>query len=200
MSAAPGQGAPEQRGRPRSEKARVAVLTAAADLMLAGGFEHLTVEGIAAAAGVGKQTVYRWWGSKAEVVVEAIAEKYLDVPIGGPADTGDLRADLRAWLLEIRDRVEEGDTSRLVQAIMSALASAGETAEAIDEALIRPIMTGLDARFHAHDRTHPRSLPAPPSFLAETVGANLLLHVMFGRPLDEERIGQLLDLVAPAAP
>lgn len=200
MSAAPGRAAAEQRGRPRSEKARVAVLSAAADLMLAGGFEHLTVEGIAAAAGVGKQTVYRWWGSKAEVVVEAIAEKYLDVPIGGPADTGDLRADLRTWLLEIRDRVEEGDTSRLVQAIMSALASAGETAEAIDEALIRPIMTGLDARFHAHDRTHPRSLPAPPSFLAETVGANLLLHVMFGRPLDEERIGQLLDLVAPAAP
>jgi AcrR family transcriptional regulator len=200
VNAAP-QGAPaEQRGRPRSEKARVAVLTAAADLMLAGGFEHLTVEGIAAAAGVGKQTVYRWWGSKADVVVEAIAEKYLDVPIGGPADTGDLRADLRAWLLELRDRIEEGDTSRLVQAIMSALAAAGETAESIDEALIQPIMAGLDARFHAHDRTHPRSLPAPPSFLAETVGANLLLHVMFGRPLDEERIGQLLDLVAPAAP
>ena len=65
---------------------------------------------------------------------------------------------------------------------------------------IAHIMAGLDARFHAHDRTHPRSLPAPPSFLAETVGANLLLHVMFGRPLDEERIGQLLDLVAPAAP
>ncbi|MDI3330768.1 MAG: TetR-like C-terminal domain-containing protein [Micrococcus sp.] len=132
-------------------------------------------------------------------MVEAIAEKYLDVPIGGPSDTGNLRADLRDWLLEIRDRVEEGDTSRLVQAIMSALAAAGETAEAIDEALIQPIMTGLDARFHAQDRTHPRSLPAPPSVLAETVGATLLLHVMFGRPLDEERIGQLLDLVAPTA-
>jgi AcrR family transcriptional regulator len=168
--------------------------------MLAGGFEHLTVEGIAAAAGVGKQTVYRWWGSKADVVVEAIAERYLDVPIGGPADTGHLRADLRSWLLEIRDRVEEGDTARLVQALMSALAAAGETAAAIDEALIQPIMAGLDARFHAHDRARPGALPAPPSFLAETVGASLLLHVMFGRPLDEERIGQLLDLVAPAAP
>ncbi|MDI3330769.1 MAG: helix-turn-helix domain-containing protein [Micrococcus sp.] len=63
MSAAPRRAPAEQRGRPRSEKSRVAVLTAAAELMLAGGFEHLTVEGIAAAAGVGKQTVYRWWGS-----------------------------------------------------------------------------------------------------------------------------------------
>lgn len=200
MRAAPRRVAAEQRGRPRSERARIAVLTAAADLMRADGFERLTVEGIATAAGVGKQTVYRWWGSKADVVVEAIAEKYLDVPMGGPADTGDLRADLREWLHQIRDRVEEGDTSRLVQAIMSALAAAGETAEAIDEALIQPIMAGLDARFHAHDRAHPHSLPAPPSFLAETVGANLLLHVMFGRPLDEERISQLLDLVAPGTP
>lgn len=200
MSSGPQRTVAERRGRPRSEKARVAVLTAAAELMLEGGFQHLTVEGIAAAAGVGKQTVYRWWGSKADVVVEAIAEKYLHVPMGGPEDTGDLRADLRDWLLQIRDRVEEGDTSRLVQAIMAALASAGEDSEAIHGALIEPIMAGLDARFHAHDRTSPGTLPAPPSFLAETVGANLLLHVMFGRPLDEDRMGQLLDLVAPATP
>ena len=60
---------PARRGRPRSEASRLKVLTAAARLMVEGGFEHLTVEGIAAEAGVAKQTVYRWWGSKADVVV-----------------------------------------------------------------------------------------------------------------------------------
>ncbi|HEY4615336.1 MAG TPA: TetR/AcrR family transcriptional regulator [Citricoccus sp.] len=200
MRATSQRGTAEQRGRPRSEKARVAVLTAAAETMRTVGFEALTVEGMAAAAGVGKQTVYRWWGSKAEVVVEAIAEGYLDLRIGGPAGTGELRADLGAWLRGIGDQVEEGDAPRLARAIVSALAAAGETATAINEALVQPIMGELDERFRAHERSHPGSLPASPSFLAETVGATLLMHVMFGRPLDEARIGQLLDLVVPAAP
>ncbi|WP_210417150.1 TetR/AcrR family transcriptional regulator [Citricoccus sp. SGAir0253] len=197
---APSPGAAEQRGRPRSQRARVAVLTAAAELMVSGGFADLTVEGIAAAAGVGKQTVYRWWGSKADVVVEAVAEGYLTLPIVSLGDAGDLRADLAAWLRGIRSAIEEEDAARLVEAIMSALASAGETSEAIHQSLIRPIMAEIDSRFREHDRAHPGALPGPPSFLAETVGAHLLLHVMFGWPLGEERIGQLLDLVAPAAP
>jgi hypothetical protein len=83
---------------------------------------------------------------------------------------------------------------------MSALASAGETSQAIQHSLIRPIMDGIDSRFHAHDRAHPGTLPGPPSFLAETVGANLLLHVLFGWPMSPERVEQLLDLVVPATP
>ena len=53
------------RGRPRSETARKAVLRAALRLVAAHGYRALTIEGIAAAAGVGKQTIYRWWPSKA---------------------------------------------------------------------------------------------------------------------------------------
>ncbi|MEO9248668.1 TetR/AcrR family transcriptional regulator [Citricoccus nitrophenolicus] len=190
----------EQRGRPRSEKSRVAVLEATAGLMVDCGYEDLTIEGIAAAAGVGKQTIYRWWGSKAGVVVEALAEGYLQMPLTAPADSGDLRGDLRGWLLELKGEIEAPEVSRLVQAIMSALTSAGETSSAIHESLIQPIMDGLDARFGAHDRAHPGQLTAPPQFLAETVGASLLLHVMFARPLTVEWIDQLLDLVVPGSP
>lgn len=190
----------EQRGRPRSEKSRVAVLEATAGLMVDRGYEDLTIEGIAAAAGVGKQTIYRWWGSKAGVVVEALAEGYLQAPLAGPEDTGDLRQDLHRWLLELKGEIEAPEVSRLVQAIMSALTSASETSSAIHESLIQPIMGGLDARFGAHDRAHPGQLTAPPEFLAETVGASLLLHVMFARPLTVGWIEQLLDLVVPASP
>jgi AcrR family transcriptional regulator len=189
----------EHRGRPRSEKSRVAVLEAAAGMIVDSSFQDLTIEGIAAAAGVGKQTIYRWWGSKAGVVVEAMAEGYLQAPLDTPADTGDLRADLHDWLLELKAEIEAPEVARLIQAILSALTSAGDTSAAIHASLIQPILDGLDARFLAHDRRHPGSLPAPPSFLAETVGASLLLHVMFSRPLTEEWIGQLLDLVAPTA-
>ena len=183
----------EHRGRPRSEKSRVAVLKAAADLMVGCGFHELTIEGIAAAAGVGKQTIYRWWGSKAGVVVEALAEGFLEMPLGVPEDTGDLRGDLGAWLAALKSEIEAPEVSRLIQTIMSALTSA-----AMHSALVQPIMAGLDARFQEHGRNHPGGLAAPPQFLAETVGASLLLRLMFSRPLTTEWIDQLLDLVVPS--
>lgn len=188
---------PARRGRPRSEASRLKVLTAAARLMVEGGFEHLTVEGIAAEAGVAKQTVYRWWGSKADVVVEAIADGHLPTPVEGPQDTGDLRADVRAWLEEIFGAVELGDTSRLVRALLAALASASETAAAINAALIEPIQEGLRERFVLEAQRRPGALPSDPGFLADTVGASVLLRIMLGDPLEQRWMHQLLDLVAP---
>lgn len=55
----------------RSELARIAVLEAADDLILERGFAGLTVEGIAAAAGVAKQTIHRWWPSKTDILFDA---------------------------------------------------------------------------------------------------------------------------------
>jgi AcrR family transcriptional regulator len=61
-----------KRGRPRDERARQAILRATRDLLLADGYGALTVEGIARRAGVGRQTVYRWWPTKADVALEAM--------------------------------------------------------------------------------------------------------------------------------
>jgi AcrR family transcriptional regulator len=59
-------------GRPRSDSARLAVLHAVDDLLVERGYAAMTMKGIAERAGVGKQTVYRWWASKAEVLYEAV--------------------------------------------------------------------------------------------------------------------------------
>ena len=56
----------------RSEAARLAVLEAADDLLVEHGFAGVTIEGIAAKAGVAKQTIYRWWGSKSDVLFDAL--------------------------------------------------------------------------------------------------------------------------------
>ena len=56
----------------RSSAARQSILKAARELVLRVGYAQLTIEGIAAKAGVGKQTIYRWWPSKGAVVFEAV--------------------------------------------------------------------------------------------------------------------------------
>ncbi len=65
--------APVRPGRPRSEDARLAVLRAVDDLLVESGYAAMTMKGIAEAAGVGRQTVYRWWSTKAEILFEACA-------------------------------------------------------------------------------------------------------------------------------
>lgn len=83
-------------GRPRSEASRQAILAAAFALATEVGYAALTIEGIATRAGVGKQTIYRWWPSKADVLLEAGAAKVeMHVPV---TDHGSYRADLRAFL------------------------------------------------------------------------------------------------------
>ncbi|MFQ6143936.1 TetR/AcrR family transcriptional regulator [Streptomyces seoulensis] len=88
----------------RSERSRRAIYDAALALVAEIGYPRTTVEGIAARAGVGKQTIYRWWPSKADVLLEAFldlaeeaAREAGQQPYEIP-DTGDLAADLKAVL------------------------------------------------------------------------------------------------------
>jgi AcrR family transcriptional regulator len=63
---------PPAAGRPRSETTRRALLAAAERLVLMRGYEAVTVAEIAAEAGAGKQTIYRWWPGKAHLVLDAL--------------------------------------------------------------------------------------------------------------------------------
>jgi AcrR family transcriptional regulator len=84
--------------RRRSLRARQAILEAADDLLVEHGFAGLTIEAIAARAGVGKQTIYRWWPSKAAVLMDALGEDLAEhlTPRGGGALEPALREHLRA--------------------------------------------------------------------------------------------------------
>jgi len=63
------------RGRPRSDATRQGILEAAVELMGSTPYREITVEGIAQRAKVGKQSIYRWWPSKADLVLEAYTER-----------------------------------------------------------------------------------------------------------------------------
>ncbi|KOU57532.1 TetR family transcriptional regulator [Streptomyces sp. MMG1533] len=98
----------------RSEKSRRAIYDAAITLVAEIGYPRTTIEGIAARAGVGKQTIYRWWSSKADVLLEAFLdlseqasreaspEDVYVIP-----DTGDIAADLKGVLRATVDQLKD---------------------------------------------------------------------------------------------
>jgi AcrR family transcriptional regulator len=87
-------------GRPRSRNSQRAILAATVELLEEAGWSRLTIEKIAARAGVGKQTIYRWYdGDLGRIVVEAYidaSDERVEIP-----DTGSVRADLTAIVVPV---------------------------------------------------------------------------------------------------
>src|SRR3954470_5771234 len=99
----------------RSELARLAVLAAADDLLVERGFAGVTIEGIAARAGVAKQTIYRWWPSKVDVLLEAFTEDMAEHLT--PEDHGDLGTDLRTHLANLAEFLTDSDPGAVFRAL-----------------------------------------------------------------------------------
>ncbi|ORV81524.1 TetR family transcriptional regulator [Mycobacterium interjectum] len=83
--------------RRRSEKSRTAIVTATRELLLERGFDGLTIEAVAARAGVGKQTIYRWWPSRPALVADVMLED-ADKILASVDHTDDVAADLVRWV------------------------------------------------------------------------------------------------------
>ena len=106
-----------RRGRPRSDASRQAILKAALDLVGEAGFAALSIEGVAARAGVSKATIYRWWRTKVAVVAEAV-----DAIAGGAVpepDTGSLDGDIRCALDDLLAAMRS-PLGRVVEALAAA--------------------------------------------------------------------------------
>jgi AcrR family transcriptional regulator len=86
-----------QRGRPRSERARKAILEAAGELLLARGLSAVSMDAVAERAGVSKATIYRWWPTKETLALDALYTEWA-AAVPYPRDTGSLRGDLLSLL------------------------------------------------------------------------------------------------------
>jgi AcrR family transcriptional regulator len=94
-STSPGAAAPS-RGRPRSEEADRAILSSAVEILSERGLSGMSIEEVAARAGVSKATIYRRWSSKGLLALDAFVAEFRALqPL---PDTGSLRGDLRAAL------------------------------------------------------------------------------------------------------
>lgn len=93
-------------GRPRSMEAQQAILDATLLLLATQGFDGMSIEEVAARAGVGKTTIYRWWDSKEALALEALQRLYARRPI---TDTGNLRQDLIAIFEDFARHMEKDE-------------------------------------------------------------------------------------------
>jgi AcrR family transcriptional regulator len=122
---------PELRN-PRSHRA---ILDAAFDLAVDKGYAKMTVDGIAAAAGVGKQTIYRWWPSKGAVALDAVDQK-LGTATDFP-DTGDLAADLKTQITALTTMLA-GDVGAVYRGVIGEAQSDSRIAAAVRDVVVEP--------------------------------------------------------------
>ena len=140
----------------RSERSRRAIFDAALALVSETGYAKTTIEGIAARAGVGKQTIYRWWPSKAAVLLDA----FLDLAarateaLGGDAeseipDTGDLAADLKYVLRATVDEMNDPTFDAPTRALAAEGIVDPELGARFTEALLEPQLQYYARRIEA---------------------------------------------------
>ena len=115
--------------------------------MAARGPAAVSIEGVAKAAGVGKQTIYRWWPSRGALLVDAMVAGRGRVEIG-VVDTGDLGSDLRAMLLAVV-RVITGEHGPLLASLLGEMQQDPQLRAAFDEAIFEPVRSSYRARLVA---------------------------------------------------
>src|SRR5215813_11286966 len=123
------------RGRPRSERARKAVIRSTLALLNRTGFNELSIEAVAAHARVGKATVYRWWSNKAELVIDAFVsavEDELRFPSAGPV-LESIHAQMRRWVVIFRSPL-----GQIVATVIGAGQSEPEILEAFRTHWVEP--------------------------------------------------------------
>lgn len=128
----------------RSERARRAILDASIALIGELGYANVSIEAIAGRAGVGKQTIYRWWPTKGAVVLEA-ATRSLDPVVVYP-DTGDLIVDLRTQLMGIVDLITTTGFGSAYRGLVAAGQSDPELLDSLFDQVIRPNIEAFTAR------------------------------------------------------
>ncbi|WP_069169923.1 TetR/AcrR family transcriptional regulator [Streptomyces griseus] len=156
--------------------------TAVLELLREGGYESLTMEGVAARTRCGKSTLYRQWGSKPELVVAALHGTR--TPLLAHIDTGTLSGDLHE-AARVIDAASNRDTALMHALSHAALQNPGLLC-ALREALIAPSIDAIDAMVRrAVERGEvAEGNPAVPFVAAQ------LLGVMRARPLLEGRYGE----------
>lgn len=171
-------------GRPRDERARRCVLDTVRAQLRQKSLCTMSMEGIAREAGVGKQTLYRWWPTLADVALEALIEEAGEsckVP-----ETGNPTADLRAFLSGTFEAIEQR-SGCLLRCLMVEAQKNAEFRDTFRERFINSRQEVLAVLLH---RFHPSRKDV--SLLVDMIFGTLWYRLLVGhRPLGDELADQL---------
>jgi AcrR family transcriptional regulator len=117
----------------RSQRAHRAILDAAYELALERGHAKVTVEAIAARAGVGKQTIYRWWPSKGAILLDVLIDAV--GAVSEMPDTGDVAADLKAQMTAVTE-LFRSDFARFYTGLIAEAQADEAVADGLAEQLL----------------------------------------------------------------
>ena len=182
------------RGRRRSTRSHDAIVAATQELLVERGYRELTIEGVAARAGVGKQTIYRWWPSRAALVLEAYlaGSEAIPPPVASGSTRNDVR-DLVVWLASVLAQPIGG---RVVAGLVADLQHDPDLAEGFRREVVPARRRAMLA---ALERGRERGELRPDADLALAVdtlhGAVFYRLLLSGEPLDEDFAERLADQV-----
>lgn len=160
---------PAARGRPRSEPARRAILDAALELVRERGFTDVTTAEIAALAGTGKQTIYRWWPSKSALVLDALDDWMQQRTERSAPKT------LSAFLIELC----RGAT--LAAPVLRSLLAEAQRDPALRTALVRRLVEPRRVALRFCLASHK---PAERELLVSAIYGAVMYQLMLHQPLD----------------
>jgi TetR/AcrR family transcriptional regulator of autoinduction and epiphytic fitness len=181
---------------PRVERSRRVILEAVLEELGAVGYGAMTIEGVAARAGVGKSTIYRHWTGKLDLVEDAF--RTLKAPLQAP-ESGTLRERIAGLLDQIACMVAESTYSSCMPALIEA-AERDEQARELHRRFTaerRAILVDL-----LRDAVNDGELPSDtdPELLSDAlVGTILMRRLMLHEPLDPAMVPKLVDQVLPAS-
>ncbi|MEV0342661.1 TetR/AcrR family transcriptional regulator [Nocardia sp. NPDC050713] len=193
--------APQPDRSRRSERSRQAILAATRELISEVGYGKVSIEAIAARAGVGKQTIYRWWPSKGAVIFDSFLALSEDADGQGLnlPDTGDLEADLKLVMRATVAEFADPDFERPIRALNTEIANDPELAAQYREKLAGPMDDAKKARLRSAQQA---------GQLAADADLDLVLEVLYGPlfqrwlhrsgPLTPEYADSLVDLALRA--
>lgn len=134
--------------RRRSEKSRAAIVTATRELLLERGFDGLTIEAVAARAGVGKQTIYRWWPTRPALVADVMLED-ADKLLASVGHSGNLSTDLVGWVGKLFASLTTPRGSAMLRTLTVACMEHEDTAVKLRAGFSAPLHDSVRARLLA---------------------------------------------------
>jgi len=183
-------------GRPRDPEADRAILRATVDLLVEEGYEGLSIEGVAARAGVGKTTIYRRWPSKAELVVAAIKLTKAPVEPGSPTLEESTRDALARILGGFTRSMSHTGSGKMLAGLVAEMARNPELAQTVRVGLLeqrRSIVYAILER--GIERGEVRAT-IDPELVADLLGGAVVTRVLLtGGPVTPRFVRGVVDTV-----